>query len=109
MSKRMDIVADFTKFLVDVGLNEAYGVHLGEIQRRDNPKAIIAYTLTFAKARALDGLIEIHDENKIKVRTYNSPQHEQVLVREDFTSPEQAKDYILNNFVYRGKEYEVNN
>jgi len=88
MSKREDIQNDMAQFLEDVGLNEVYGVLTG-LDTLDNGRKV--RTVTFCRARSLDGQVVIYSESFVQVVTNRE--------REVFTSPEDAKAWIKAKYV----------
>ena len=67
MSARKDVFDSLVEFCKE-HLNDSYGVIEGEITPKSNPKAVMAYTATFCKARITDGALEVYSPAKIKVR-----------------------------------------
>jgi len=66
MSERENIQNDFVSFLDANGLNEVYGVLTG-LDTLSNGRKV--RTVTFCRARTLDGCITIYGPNFIKVDT----------------------------------------
>lgn len=66
MSTRKDAFDTLVNFCQS-HLNDAYGVTTGEMSPKGNPRAIIAYTATFCKARITDGKFAVYSPAKIVV------------------------------------------
>ena len=88
MSERENIQNDIASFLESVGLNEVYGVLTG-LDTLSNGRKV--RTVTFCKARTLDGCITIYGPKFIKVDTNRGS--------EIFESAENAKAWIKAKFV----------
>ena len=88
MSERENIQNDLVSFLEEVELNEVYGV-LSGLDTLSNGRKV--RTITFCRARTLDGCITIYGPNFIKVDTNRD--------NEIFGSAEDAKAYIQAKYV----------
>ena len=88
MSEREDIQNDFVTFFETVGLNEVYGVLAG-LDTLPNGRKV--RTVTFCRARTLDGAITIYGPNFIKVDTNRD--------NEIFGSAEDTKAWIQAKYV----------
>lgn len=88
MSKREEIQNDIAAFLESVELNEVYGVLTGieEIQHSRKIR-----TVTFCRARTLDGVVRIYSPEFIKVDTNRDSAI--------FDSAENAKAWIKAKYV----------
>lgn len=88
MSEREEIQNDIAKFLESVELNEVYGV-LTDIEEIQHSRKI--RTVTFCRARTLDGVVRIYSPEFIQVNTNRD--------NEVFTSAEYAKAWIQAKYV----------
>ena len=88
MSKREDIQNDMAAFLESVELNEVYGV-LTDIEEIQHSRKI--RTVTFCRARTLDGVVRIYSANFVQVKTNRDS--------EVFTSADDAKAWIKAKYV----------
>ena len=88
MSERENIQNDLASFLDEVGLNEVYGVLTG-LDSLPNGRKV--RTVTFCRARTLDGCITIYGPKFIKVDTNRETGI--------FESVEDAKAWIKAKFV----------
>jgi hypothetical protein len=89
MSEREQIQNDIASFLDSVGLNEVYGVLTG-LDEAPNGRCKIR-TITFCRARTLDGCVSIYGPKFIKVDTNRDSGV--------FTSADDAKAWIKAKFV----------
>ena len=88
MSERENIQNDLVSFLDTVGLNEVYGVLTG-LDTLSNGRKV--RTVTFCRARTLDGCITIYGPKFIKVDTNRDSAI--------FESVENAKAWIQAKYV----------
>ena len=88
MSERENIQNDIASFLDEVGLNEVYGVLTG-LDSLPNGRKV--RTITFCRARTLDGCVTIYGPSFIKVDTNRDSGV--------FTSADDAKAWIKAKFV----------
>lgn len=88
MSKREEIQNDVAQFIEDVGLDEVYGVLKGLDELANGRKA---RTVTFCRARTLDGQVIIYSANFVQVKTNRDS--------EVFTSADDAKAWIKAKYV----------
>lgn len=88
MSEREDIQNDLVSFLETAGLNEVYGVLAG---LDTLPNGVKVRTISFCRARTLDGVITIYGPKFIKVDTNRE--------NEIFVSAEDVKAWIQAKYV----------
>lgn len=88
MSERENIQNDMAEFLESAGLDEVYGVLTG-LDTLDNGRKV--RTVTFCRARTLDGQVIIYSANFVQVKTNRDT--------EVFTSAEDAKAWIQAKYV----------
>ncbi len=88
MSKREEIQNDMADFLESASLDEVYGVLTG-LDELPNGRKV--RTVTFCRARTLDGCVTIYSPNFIQVKTNRDS--------EVFTSAEDAKAFIQAKYV----------
>jgi hypothetical protein len=88
MSEREEIQNDMADFLESAGLDEVYGVLTG-LDTLANGRKV--RTVTFCRARTLDGCVTIYGPTFIKVATTRD--------NETFASAEDAKAWIQARYV----------
>jgi hypothetical protein len=97
MSARKDVFDSLVEFCQE-NLNDAYGVNTGEITPKNNPRAVMAYTATFCKARITDGKFAVYSPTKIVVEWMTANRSLPHQGKETFTSSTSALAFINENF-----------
>jgi hypothetical protein len=98
MSPREQVAEALMETCVFGGLTDAYGV----IKARSTANGKTYWSVTFCKARDLDGVIRIYSERFILIQwktRYKSLPH---TGQQKFISERQAKDFMCLHFINKG-------
>lgn len=90
MSPREAIQKELSSFLIQLGLDESYGVIEAECKR--------FRSVTFAKNAILDGVVEIYGPKFILVKWRTAIRRLPHQGQEKFESVEATKEFINENF-----------
>lgn len=94
MSARSDFAAKLAAQLVDLGLNDCYGVDVGQSHVKGKP-----YVITFCKARVLDAQLTVYGEKFILVKWMTAFRDMPHTGQEKFTSEAAAMQFVKDSFV----------
>lgn len=97
MSARKDTFNNIVAFCKQ-HLNDVYGVIEGEITPKNNPRAVMAYTATFCKARITDGSVSVFSPTKIEIKWQTARRSMQRDGKETFKSEADAIKFLRENF-----------
>lgn len=98
MSAREQVASEIESYLVELGLNEVYGVVSGLSEDKKYRYA------TFCKARILDGVVHVYGPKFIQVRWETAIRRLPHRGSEVFRSLEAAKEFLRENFYYAKTE-----
>ena len=93
MSSRSDVADKIAETLVELGLNDSYGVNVG---KADNNKC---YHVTFCKARVLDGAVKFYGPKFVLVSWMTAFRDMPHKGTEKFSSVDAAVKFIKESFV----------
>lgn len=96
MSPRQQVAENLAETCMFGGLNESYGVNIAKGTSNSGKDY---WGVTFAKARVLDGSIEVYSPNFIVVKWQTSFRDMAAKGRELFKSESAAKSFITANFI----------
>lgn len=90
MSIREDLANDFASFLGKLKLNDSYGINV--------TKNKTFYSVTFCRARSVDGEVRIYGPKFIQIRFITAIKTLPHKVSEVFRDPQLAKDFLKECF-----------
>jgi len=91
MSPREELAHELADTCTFGGLDESYGVM---VSKQEDPKGKEYWSVTFAKARYLDGVIKVYSPTFVLVKWQGMGGGSEVL-----RSGHAAKQFLTNNFV----------
>lgn len=65
---RKEIAQQIKVWLIENKMDDVYGVLEGQLTPNNNPKAVIAYTLSFCQSARTDGEVLVYSPTKIVVK-----------------------------------------
>jgi hypothetical protein len=96
MSARSDLADRIAQFCKNIGLDDSYGVSVGQSHVKGKP-----YVITFCKARSLDGQVTLYGPKFVLVKWQTAFRDMPHTGQEKFDSVEDALDFIHESF-FRG-------
>lgn len=93
MSPREQVADNLAETCIFGGLNDSYGVSKA---RGTDKKGKSYWSVTFAKARVLDGVLHVYSPNFILIKWQGMGDSKTLQV---FRSEQAAKDFIIRKFV----------
>lgn len=94
MSVRSDLADRIADQLKEVGLNDAYGVNVGQSHVKGKP-----YVISFCKARVLDGQVTMYGPKFVLVKWLTAFRDTSASGQEKFDSVDDAMNFIKKTFV----------
>lgn len=64
---RKELTQQIKNWLETNNLDDIYGCLVGEIKPNNNPKAVIAYTVSFCQSKLTDGQVIVYSTSKIVI------------------------------------------
>ncbi len=95
MSPRQQVAQNLADTCVFGGLNDSYGVSLAKSEEKGKS----FWSVTFCRARFLDGVIKVYSPNFILIKWQGRVANLPARGQEVFRSEASAKDFIISNFV----------
>jgi hypothetical protein len=94
MSARSDLADSIAEQLIDLDLNDAYGVNVGQSHVKGKP-----YVISFCKARVLDAQVTLYGPKFVLVKWQTAFRDMQRDGQEKFDSVADAMSFIKTSFV----------
>lgn len=95
ISPRQQVAQNLSDTCVFGGLNDSYGVSM----QKEEDKGKSFWSVTFCKARVLDGVLRVYSPNFVLIRWQTGYRDIEGRGSEVFRSERAAKDFIVKNFV----------
>ena len=99
MSARSELAEKIGKELIELGLNEVYGVMVGKSNEGGKPH----YSINFCQARYTDGVVKVYSPKFILVKWQTAFRDMPNRGQEKFDNEESAINFIKASFVRNQK------